>query len=80
MELFEVERNVSPARLEFFEASNAALVALEKGRFAEAARMAGALLERHTGDGPLLLILSRASSMLINDGVEFDPIWTPPGK
>jgi adenylate cyclase len=80
LDVFEVERISLPARREFFAASEAALTALETKRFAEAARMAGTLLGTHQGDGPLQLILSRAAAMLMDDGTEFDPVWTPPGK
>jgi adenylate cyclase len=65
---------------EFFQASEAALVALEEQRFPEAARMAGELLGRHPGDGPLQLVLSRAAVAILEDGKGFDPVWTPPGK
>ena len=38
------------------------------------------LLAVHRGDGPMLLILSRASTALVQDGHGFDPVWEPPGK
>ena len=44
LDLYEVERTGTPERQEFFAASQAALDALEAGRFAEAARAAGTLL------------------------------------
>jgi len=28
----------------------------------------------------LLLVLSRASTALVQDGRGFDPVWEPPGK
>ena len=80
VDLYEVETKSSEERLEFFRASEAALDALEQGEFADAARRAGVLLPDHVGDGPLLLILSRASTALVNRGVGFDPVWEPPGK
>ncbi len=64
----------------FFGESEAALDALEHRRFAEAAEQAGKLLRDHPGDGPLQLILSRASQALLTDGVGFDPVWGSPGK
>ena len=64
----------------FFGESEAALDALEAGRFAEAAQNAGKLLREHPGDGPLQLILSRASQALLTDGVGFEKVWVPPGK
>ena len=67
-------------RAEFFRASEEALDALEKGQFAAAARQAAALLERHPGDGPALLVMSRAADALMRNGQGFDPVWTAPGK
>jgi len=80
VDLYEVERACLPSRKVFFEASEAALIALEEGRYAEAATMAGSLLGLNRGDGPSLLILSRAAAQLVNDENDFDPVWIPPGK
>jgi adenylate cyclase len=77
--LYEVEAGGPCSRAEFFAASEAALDALEAGEFALAARRAGSLLEAHTDDGPLLLVLARAAHQLVAGG-SFDPVWTPPGK
>jgi adenylate cyclase len=65
---------------EFFAASEAALDALEARQFAEAAQRAAALLKERPGDGPLQLLLARASQALVTDGEGFDPVWTPPCK
>lgn len=78
LELFEVV--TSDGDPDFFRESEAALTALEGKRFPEAARLAGELLGRHPGDGPLQLILSRAAAAILEDGKGFDPVWTPPGK
>ncbi len=68
-------------RRAFFRDSEAALDALEAGDFALAARRAGTLLLEHPGDGPLLLVLTRAANMLMQGrGAAFDPVWEPPGK
>ena len=80
VDLYEVEAVSSEERREFFCASEAALDALEAGAFADAARRAGVLLPDYPGDGPLLLVLSRASTALVNRGAGFDPVWEPPGK
>jgi adenylate cyclase len=80
VELFEVERKSSAERAGFFRDSEAALDALEHQRFAEAARMAGTLLGSHPGDGPLLLVLSRAAAVLAGTDEKFDSVWVPPGK
>ena len=80
VDLYEVERAGRAALAEFYAGSEAALDALEGGDFAEAARHAGALLPAHHGDGPLQLVLSRASQMLMQGGAGFDRVWEPPGK
>jgi adenylate cyclase len=80
VDLYEVEAAGSEERRQFFTQSEAALEALESGDFAGAAHKAGALLLQHSGDGPLLLTLARASSALMQDGRGFDPVWEPPGK
>lgn len=76
VELYEV---VATGSAEFFRESEAALDALERGEFAVAARTAGSLLAQHPGDGPLLVVLSRAADALIRGG-DFTPVWIPPGK
>jgi adenylate cyclase len=78
-DLYEVAQ-ADPNRAAFFRDSEAALDALEANDFAAAARAAGALLAEHHADGPLILILSRASAALMTEGADFDPVWTPPGK
>ena len=80
VDLYEVADGAEAGRESFFLASEAALDALERRDFADAARRSGALLPSHSGDGPLLLILSRASTALVNRGAGFDAIWEPPGK
>jgi hypothetical protein len=80
VELYEVDVAGSAERQAFFAESEAALEALEAGDFGTAARMAGALLAEHSGDGPLLLVLARAADALVRAGAGFDPVWTPPGK
>ncbi len=80
VDLYEVEAAGSAQRRHFFAESEAALDNLESGGFALAARRAGTLLLDLPADGPLLLILSRASNALMQDGKGFDPVWEPPGK
>jgi adenylate cyclase len=80
VELFEVAL-ASEERRGFYQESEEAMHALEAGDFAMAARRAGALLLEHPGDGPLLLVLSRAAQMLMQGrNASFDPVWEPPGK
>jgi len=79
VDLYEVERR-DPELASFFRDSEAALDALENSDFADAASRTGVLLPVHRGDGPLQLILSRASQYLMAGGTGFDPVWEPPGK
>lgn len=80
VDLFEIDYADSEQRSRFFTESESILDALEAGDYANAARKAGTLLLDHRGDGPLLLMLSRATTALVEDGAGFDPVWTPPGK
>jgi adenylate cyclase len=77
VDLYEID---AVTRAPFFAASEAALDALEAGEFARAARLSGEQLHDHPGDGPLLLVLSRAAQVLMQGGAGFNPIWEPPGK
>jgi hypothetical protein len=78
--LYEVEQGSTAERRTFLAGSEAALDALERGDFAQAARQAGQLLLGPSGDGPLLLVLARAADALVRGGAGFDPVWVPPGK
>ncbi len=78
VDLYEIATAGSAEQAEFFRASEEAL-ALEAEEFARAARLAGQLLSDHPGDGPLLLVLSRAAHVLISPG-PWNPVWEPPGK
>lgn len=80
VDLYEVEAAGLDLRRQFFAESEAALKALEDGDFARAAHRAGALLLQQPDDGPLLLLLSRASTALVQGGRGFDAVWEPPGK
>lgn len=80
VDLYEVEAAGLERRRQFFAESETALEALEAGDFALAAHRAGSLLLDRRGDGPLLLLLSRTSTALVQDGRGFDPVWEPPGK
>jgi adenylate cyclase len=92
VDLYEVAA-AGEGRAEFFAASESALDTLEqaldvlagegkfdKGAFANAARQAGAQLEAHPSDGPLILTLSRATDALVRDGQGCAKVWMPPGK
>ena len=80
VDLYEVESAGLEMRRQFFAESEAALEELESANFALAASRAGKLLLEHPYDGPLLLLLSRASTALVQSDRVFDPVWEPPGK
>jgi adenylate cyclase len=67
-------------RRNFFAESEVALDTLEAERFPEAAQLAVQLLQEHRADGPSLLILSRATRMLVDPDTPFSKVWEPPGK
>ncbi len=80
VDLYEVETAGLGMRRQFFAESEAALEELESAHFALAASRAGKLLLENPYDGPLLLLLSRASTALVQSDRVFDPVWEPPGK
>ncbi len=80
VDLYEVEPAGLGMRRQFFAESEAALEELESAHFALAASRAGKLLLENPYDGPLLLLLSRASTALVQSDRVFDPVWEPPGK
>jgi hypothetical protein len=67
-------------RRSFFAESEVALDTLEAEQFPEAAQLAVQLLQEHRADGPSLLILSRATRMLVDPDTPFSKVWEPPGK
>jgi hypothetical protein len=52
-----------------------ALQAFETREFLLATRILGNLLESHPGDGPTLVLLSRAVAALADEGEDFSPVW-----
>ena len=60
--------------------STAALAAFEARDFRQVAQIIGKLLLEHPGDGPSLVLLSRALNAIIEPQDEFDPTWELPGK
>ena len=66
--------------VDLFEVNRAGGAAAEFSIPFVAARRSGALLPAHPGDGPLMLVLSCASQLLMQGGAGFDPVWEPPGK
>ncbi len=57
-----------------------ALEEFENRRFSAAARILGNWRLEHPGDGPALLLLSRAVQCMVEEPAPFDPVWVLPGK
>ena len=81
VDLYEVEAAGLETRRQFFAESEAALQELEEGRF-RPGREPGrnSCCWNIPKTAPLLLLLSRASTALVQSGRVFDPVWEPPGK
>lgn len=67
-------------RQEMFGEYAAALAAFDAGDFSTAAKLLGSLLVTWPGDGPALVLLSRAVECMIREPSEFSPVWELPGK
>jgi len=80
VELHELDGTDEPGRREIFSQYEEALVAFETGNFAAAARELGNLLGIAPGDGPSLVLLSRAVDCMIREPTGFSPVWELPGK
>ena len=80
VELFELHCADAPRRDELFPRYEEALAAFEAGNFSNAARMLGGLLEGVPGDGPSLVLLSRAVDAMVNEPATFSKVWRLPGK
>ncbi|MEZ5429730.1 MAG: adenylate/guanylate cyclase domain-containing protein [Verrucomicrobiales bacterium] len=60
-----------------------ALACFESGGWQDAATCLTELLREHPGDGPSLILLSRAVEQMLQNGStpkSFDPVWSLPGK
>jgi adenylate cyclase len=57
-----------------------ALCEFEAGRFREAIQILGTLLAENPDDGPSLVLLARAVNCVVEEPVDFDPVWKLPGK
>jgi adenylate cyclase len=80
VELHELDCSDDPSRREVFARYEEALVAFEAGDFGGAARRLGNLLALVPGDGPSLVLLSRAVECMIREPAAFSPVWELPGK
>lgn len=57
-----------------------ALASFETRQFRFSARKLGELLHEHPDDGPSLVLMSRTVNCLVEEPVNFDPVWELPGK
>jgi adenylate cyclase len=80
VELFELDCTGEPARRELFTGYEEALAAFDAGDFRRTTRILGNLLETFPGDGPALVLLSRAVGFMVNEPRDFSPVWQLPGK
>jgi len=80
VELFELDCGDAPRRDELFPRYEEALVAFEAGNFSNAVRLLGGLIDGFPGDGPALVLLSRAVDAMVNETKEFSLVWRLPGK
>ena len=80
LELFELGCGVDVQRDDLFPAYEDALAAFERADFSRAARVLGGVLDKYPGDGPSLVLLSRAVDAMVNESPTFSPVWRLPGK
>ncbi len=80
VELFELDCGDAPRRDELFPRYDEALAAFEAGNFSKAARLLGGVLDGFPGDGPSLVLLSRAVDAMVHEPADFSVVWRLPGK
>jgi class 3 adenylate cyclase len=80
VELFELDGGDAPRHDELFPRYDEALAAFEAGNFSNASRLLGGLLDAFPGDGPALVLLSRAVDAMVNESADFSVVWRLPGK
>ncbi len=80
VELFELDCGDAPRRDELFPRYDESLAAFEAGNFSKAARLLGGVLDGFPGDGPSLVLLSRAVDAMVHEPAEFSVVWRLPGK
>jgi hypothetical protein len=79
-QLFELDCDGQQERAEVFARYGEALVAFEQGGFSNSARILGDLLNDFPGDGPALVLLSRAVDAMVKEPSEPPIVWELPGK
>jgi adenylate cyclase len=80
VELFELDCDGQQGQAEVFARYGEALVAFEAGGFSNSARILGDLLNDFPGDGPALVLLSRAVDAMVKEPSEPPIVWELPGK
>jgi class 3 adenylate cyclase len=80
VELHELDCTDDPSRREAFARYEEALGAFDAGNFGTAARLLGNLLAMTPGDGPALVLLSRAVDCMIREPADCSTVWELPGK
>jgi adenylate cyclase len=80
VDLYELDCGGQPITRERFAQYEEALAAFDAGSFSSAARTLGNLLGSWPGDGPSLVLLSRAVDCMIREPRDFSPVWELPGK
>ena len=58
----------------------AALKNYENKEFRQAARILGRLCTEYPQDGPALFLMARAVNCMVEEPVDFDPVWVLAGK
>jgi adenylate cyclase len=80
VDLYELRGGTEPRWALLKTGYERALAEFERGEFGLAVRGLGNLLIEHPGDGPSLVLLSRAVNALVEEPGEFDAVWELPGK
>jgi len=80
VDLYELDYAGGDDRRQLFTAYDDARSAFDEGRFNAAARALGDVLARFPGDGPSLMLLSRAVDNMLAEPKDFSPVWQLPGK
>jgi adenylate cyclase len=80
VDLYELWVDDNPGWQQLKAQYETALVQFEEQRFRLCTQTLGNILAEHAGDGPSLVLLSRAVEQLIHPQTPFDPVWTLPSK
>ncbi len=80
VDLYEIRPAPDSTWPSLCDAYEDALLRFERQDFRAATRILGNILDQHAGDGPSLVLLSRAVGELINPSEPFDSVWELSGK